>query len=55
MPCSARLAPSAGSPEPREILESAAGMLRELGRVRFRLGGRMAELALAAEEQHRIP
>lgn len=47
-------APAAGSPEPREILESAASMLRQLGRVRFRLGGRMAELALAAEKEHRI-
>ncbi len=47
-------APSAGSPEPREILESAASMLRQLGRIRFRLGGRMAELALAAEKEHRV-
>ena len=47
-------APTAGSPEPREILESSASMLRQLGRIRFRLGGRMAELALAAEKSHRI-
>ena len=44
-------APAAGSPEPREILEAAAGTLRQLGRVRFRLSGRMAELALAAEKE----
>lgn len=46
--------PAAGSPDPREVLDDATETLRQLERLAFRLRGRMAELALAAEEHHGI-
>jgi len=46
--------PTAGSPEPREVLEDATRTLRQLERLAFRLRGRMAELALAAEQHHGV-
>ena len=46
--------PAAGSLDPREVLDDATETLHQLERLAFRLRGRMAELALAAEEHHGI-
>ena len=39
---------------PQEVLTDAGSVLRQTGRLGFRILGRMAEIALASEQQHRL-
>ncbi|MDJ0910638.1 MAG: M48 family metalloprotease [Woeseiaceae bacterium] len=43
-----------GDREPPEVLQDAGSVVRQVGRLGFRILGQMAEIALAAEQQHRI-
>lgn len=45
---------SAGDREAPEVLQEAGSVVRQVGRLGFRILGRMAEIALAGEQKHRI-
>ena len=45
---------SVGEREPPEVLKDAGSVVRQVGRLGFRILGQMAEIALTGEQTHRI-